>query len=330
MSNASGQNKASRLVMAVRFFSSERSVANGSAPSRVQPQARATVAGNRSNRTAMRTRGEAASPRRTRCLFKASETPSVHYKDPRGFAVKFFPLPHPSPKKSTSSTVFCTSHLSFSTQRSRATITNSTSQSALSNQRTTMSYSYYHTRERERSPYETESYFSRPLVRRNSKRQHIDIYDDDEYDDYPRYSSSSKPSRALTIRRPGELQKYNVFNDRSNEAEDDHHSHRYKKVHKYYVSRPSESDDEREFRLKVKTTLSRPKSSHADKPMSWSGDVFKRREKWVGTEWESRERERGDSFWDDEPVLKERTVKYRKMKRTRTDEWKPLSGWKRY
>lgn len=201
--------------------------------------------------------------------------------------------------------------------------------------------SFYYTRERERSPYydDTDSYYARPLIRRNSKRQRVDIYDDDEYNDYPSASAAtpSKPSRALTIRQPSQLQKYNVYNVadldrkvRHRDFEDDH-GHSYRTV-KYHVSRPSESDnerDEREFRLKVKATFGRPKSSHTEKAMAWSGDMFKRKEKWEQVDWESRERPRRDSFWDDEqPVEKE--YKYRKIKRTRTDEWKPLSGFRRF
>ena len=206
-----------------------------------------------------------------------------------------------------------------------------------------MSYLHY-TRERERSPYvmDSDPYYSRPLVRRNSKRQRVDLYDDDEYDDYPYASSAkpSKPSRALTIRQPSQLEKFNVWSypsshdDRHHEPDEHDHGHGYKYTQKHYVSRPSASDDEdeREFRLKVKATLSRPKSSHSrfEKAMVWPGELFKRREKWEGVEWDTKERERRGSFWDDEPQLKERTIKYRKIKRTRTDEWKPLSGFRRF
>jgi hypothetical protein len=116
----------------------------------------------------------------------------------------------------------------------------------------------------------------------------------------------------------------NVFNDRwghDDDYDDRHRNHRSRHVHKYYVARPerSESDDEREFRLKVKATFSRPKSSHEDKPMSWTGDLFKRKEKWERVDYE--ERGHRDSYWDDE-----KDIKYRKIKRTRTDEWKPLRG----
>lgn len=98
------------------------------------------------------------------------------------------------------------------------------------------------------------------------------------------------------------------------------HSHRHSR---------SDDDDEREFRLKVKATFGRPKSSHSTehKAMAWSGDMFRRKEKWVDEDWETRERRR-DSVFDDEPV-REKTVRFHRVKRTRTDEWKPLSGWRR-
>ncbi|KAF2691712.1 hypothetical protein K458DRAFT_398135 [Lentithecium fluviatile CBS 122367] len=215
-----------------------------------------------------------------------------------------------------------------------------------------MSLYYQSTRTRERDPYDSESYHSRPLVRRNSKRQRVEIFDDDECDDYP-YSSShkpSKPSRALTIRQPSQLEKYNVWSHPKHSEKEHHHRRsassdrdddrtirykytttRYEPSHTHAHS-DDESDREREFRLKVKATFGRPKSSHSSshKVMAWPGEVFKRREKFVDEDWESRERERNGEWWDEnEPQLTERTVRYRKIKRTRTDEWKPLSGWRR-
>ncbi|KAF2254571.1 hypothetical protein BU26DRAFT_140762 [Trematosphaeria pertusa] len=209
---------------------------------------------------------------------------------------------------------------------------------------------YHHSHSRERNNDDDPFYTARPLVRRNSKRQRLDIYDDDEYDDYP-YSSShrpAKPSRALTIRnQPSQLEKYNVWSSPStshdysprrraddDEDDDDYAGSRYKYTVKRYTTRPSHSDDEdereREFRLKVKATFGRPKSSHSSshRATAWSGDLFRRREKWEDEDYESRDRERGDAFWDEERE-RERTVRYRRIKRTKTEEWKPLSGWRR-
>ncbi|ORY05299.1 hypothetical protein BCR34DRAFT_48193 [Clohesyomyces aquaticus] len=203
-----------------------------------------------------------------------------------------------------------------------------------------MSYAYYYQnhKERSRSREAEDPYYSQPLVRRNSKRQRVDIYDDDEFDDYPYPSPAkpAKPSRSLTIRQPTQLEKYNVwsepvshydYHDYQRESDD---RARYKTTRKTYVTRPYESDDETRFDFKVKATVRRPSSSHAMKAMAWTGDMFKRKEKWVDEDWETKEKERRDSFWDDEPKLKERTTRYRKIKRTRTDEWKPLSGFRHF
>jgi hypothetical protein len=211
-----------------------------------------------------------------------------------------------------------------------------------------MSYlRYQSSRTRERDPYDSDYFSPRPLVRTNSKRQRADIYDDDEYDDYPYTSShkSIKPSRALTIRQPSQIEKYNVWSHPKHSSPDQHRRHvsdhdddddhtvRYKYTTTRYAQ-PSddESDREREFRLKVKATFGRPRSSHSSshKVTALPGGILKRREKYEDEGWESRERERRGEWWDEqEPQLKERTVTYRRIKRTRTDEWKPLSGWRR-
>lgn len=221
-----------------------------------------------------------------------------------------------------------------------------------------MTYLSYHTsRTRERSPLfqdeeDDDYYSSRRLVRTNSKRAHTNLYDDDEYDDYPYSNNKSKPSRAITIRQPSQLEKYNVWSrpstsppkhtttkyyTKASDDEDDDHTVRYKyTTTRYSPVRPSYSDEEndreREFRLRIRASFGRPRSSHSSerKAVAWSGDTFRRKDKWVDEEWETRERERGrrDSFFDEEPA-KEKTVRFRRVKRTRTDEWKPLSGWKK-
>ena len=215
--------------------------------------------------------------------------------------------------------------------------------------------SYHSSRVRDRSPLyddDEDFYSTRRLVRTNSKRAREDIYDDDEYDDYP-YSNKPKPSRALTIRQPSQLEKYNIWSrpsasppkytpvkyypKASDDEDEETRTVRYKYTTARHVPvRHSHSDDEddreREFRLKVKATFGRPKSSHASehKAMAWTSDMFRRKDKWVDEEWETKERERGrhDCFFEEEPV-KEKTVRFHRVKRTRTDEWKPLSGWRR-
>ncbi|KAF2021993.1 hypothetical protein BU24DRAFT_35027 [Aaosphaeria arxii CBS 175.79] len=213
-------------------------------------------------------------------------------------------------------------------------------------------YNHTHERERERPLYD-DSLFNRTLVRQNSKRQRLDMYDDDEFDDYPYNNIPNTTSRALTIRAPNQIEKYNIWSpskhahndshrryDSDNDYEDLHehnHRHRYKYTsHKYRSSSPArDSDDddernrEREFRLKVKATFSRPSlsRSNSSKMMHWPGELFRTKEKWVGVDWQRKERSRvmGDDFWD-EPRFEEKTEQFRRIKRTKTDEWRPLKG----
>ncbi|KAF9735147.1 hypothetical protein PMIN02_004449 [Paraphaeosphaeria minitans] len=225
-------------------------------------------------------------------------------------------------------------------------------------------FSYHSTRTRERSPlfndHDDDYYSARRLVRTNSKRAYDD--GDDEYDDYPYTTNShkNKPSRALTIRQPSQLEKYNIWSRPASSSSPKHTSSRYFRSsfnnqedddrtvrYKYTTTRYSpshththahahsddDSDREREFRLKVKATYGRPRSSHSSerKAMAWSGDMFRTREKWVDEDWETRERERErrrDSLFDDERVG-EKSVRFRRMKRTKTEEWRPLSGFRR-
>ncbi|CAO2657586.1 Nn.00g037120.m01.CDS01 [Neocucurbitaria sp. VM-36] len=226
--------------------------------------------------------------------------------------------------------------------------------------------SYLHltrTRTRERTPeYDTQYY--RPLVRRDSnKRQRTITLSDDEddgHDDYP-YSSSYKPSklsRALTIRnQPSQLERYNIWSDRRDKHSDDdeerRRGHERRRTYKYASNRHSHSDDddkcdpeEREFRLKVQATFSKPSLSspshhhHHHDSHFWPGDVFRSsRERWSDEAWETRERStsrerssrRRDSVWGDEEKdeEKESWSRYRRIKRTKTEEWRPLSGWRR-
>jgi hypothetical protein len=232
----------------------------------------------------------------------------------------------------------------------------------------TTSYLYRHVRSREASPLYLEDsdpvYSPRgALVRYNTKRQHNDVYsgtDDDTYDDYPRGATPkdhddaliTTTSRALTVRRPSQLERFNVYNHR--DEDDDHHHSRSRHVHKYYVSDShrersrsksraravrfptpdSDSDSdrrEREFRLKIKATLGSPRrpSSHTHSDRHHHHHVVEvpvvreRREKWVSDEyvdvWES----------ESEHEREREMVRYRSVKRTRTDEWRPLSGFRR-
>jgi hypothetical protein len=224
-------------------------------------------------------------------------------------------------------------------------------------------FSYHSTRTRDRSPIfahddDDAFYASRRLVRTNSKRARADLYDDDAHDDYPYANTKARPSRALTIRQPAsQLEKYNVWTrpsasprkhaskygrlDEDDDDDDEARTVRYKYTTARYPSyspsyaRDDDADDdrEREFRLKIKASFGRPSSRHAhssERPAAaWPSDVFRSREKWVDEDWESREREgRRDSVFDEERVG-EKSVRFRRVKRTRTEEWRPLSGWRR-
>ncbi|KAF2641679.1 hypothetical protein P280DRAFT_282247 [Massarina eburnea CBS 473.64] len=219
-------------------------------------------------------------------------------------------------------------------------------------------FTYRASLSRERDTYDDlDPYYTpRPLVRVISKRQHVDVYSDDDYDDYP-YASNyrpSQPSRALAIRQPSQLEKYNIWSDkdtyryRSQTPPDDEDKHQDCTIrYKYTTVRPSHSrhhspvrsdpGEDHEYGMKVTATFTRPKSSHGpsssltQKAMHWPGEIFKRREKYDDERCETKEKERGEAWWqDEEPAARETTVRYRRIKRTRTDEWKPLSGWRKY
>ncbi|KAH7402404.1 hypothetical protein BKA66DRAFT_564324 [Pyrenochaeta sp. MPI-SDFR-AT-0127] len=225
--------------------------------------------------------------------------------------------------------------------------------------------SYLHltrTRTRERTP-EYDTRYSRPLARRdsNKRQRHITLSDDEDdgHDDYP-YSLSHKPaklSRALTIRnQPSQLERYNIWSDKRDTHSDDddeerrsiyekRRTYKYTPHHHNHCDDNDKSDpDEREFRLKVKATFSKPKSPsyhhhhHHGSTHLWPTSLFRTtREKWVDEDWETRERStsrerRRDSFWGDDEEKdeeKESWSRYRRIKRTKTEEFRPLSGWRR-
>tara|TARA_R110002003_G_scaffold645_8_gene21005 strand:- start:24149 stop:24748 length:600 start_codon:yes stop_codon:yes gene_type:complete len=187
------------------------------------------------------------------------------------------------------------------------------------------------------------------------------------HDDYP-YSSHHRPvktSRALTIRnQPSQLERYNIWSDR-HKSEDRSEDNEYEreKLRIYRRSSRYHSDDdclksdpeERDFRLKVAATLQRSSLSptphrhhhHHHEAHHWPGDVLRRKEKWVDEGWETRSRSRSrsrsretrrDSFWGEggfwgkdeaRESEDENWSRYRKIKRTKTEEWRPLTGWRR-
>lgn len=218
--------------------------------------------------------------------------------------------------------------------------------------------SHFHlnsTRTRERSP-NYDTYYSRPLVRRDSKHQrNITLSDNEDngHDDYP-YSTSHRPvklSRALTVRSPAtQLERYNIWSDGREKHTDDEderrHSFERRKTYKYTSDRHHDDGlydpEERNFRLQVQATFGRPKSSHHhhhDSTSIWPTSALPRREKWVDEDWETRERSvsserrRRHSFWGDEEEskdeAKETWSRFHRIKATKTEEVRPLSGWRR-
>lgn len=228
---------------------------------------------------------------------------------------------------------------------------------------TMSSFTYHHTRTRSR---ERERVSPPPLPRRTSfKRQRLFASDDEDdgYDDYP-YAGNHKPSRALVKRdRPSQLERWNIWSDSRKEercdsaAEDDERERRRSGRRRVSFADDLDEDDERAFRLRVATLSSSrhrqlsppPRRHHAEsddervRPHVWSAELFRRRERCVSEDYEARERERSrsrerrrrDQFWgdDDDDVEREfdgeRVVRWRRIKRTRTDEWRPLTGWRR-
>ncbi|KAF2741348.1 hypothetical protein EJ04DRAFT_507173 [Polyplosphaeria fusca] len=191
-----------------------------------------------------------------------------------------------------------------------------------------MSFTYSHLRSRDDEPF-----FTRPLVRRSTKRYHLDSDSDSGHDDYP-YGSSHKPSRALTIRQPtsGHLTKYNIWEEPSSKHKSSHKSTKHydsdsgHDSYKYKYKRTIYKDDEPKYELKYKVKESRP--SEESRMHYWPGEVFRGRDKWERVDWEKHERERGGDGWWEEPVQKESHTRYRKLKRSRTNEWRPLGGFR--
>lgn len=213
--------------------------------------------------------------------------------------------------------------------------------------------SYRSSRTRDRSPLfdDNEDYYStRRLAHTNSKRARSELYDDEEHDDYPYSNNRSMTSRAMAIHQPFQLEKYNIwsrplslslqcgssiYRSDASDEEDRGRIVRYKTTDarhspKSYVH--SYDENEREFHMKFKAMFARAKPSHSSEleDMAWSSDMVGRKKKWIDEEWEATQHERGgrDYAFDDGPV-EEKSVRFRRVKRTRTDEWKPLSGWKK-
>lgn len=113
-------------------------------------------------------------------------------------------------------------------------------------------------------------------------------------------------------------------------------------------------DEERAFRLRV-ARLARATPRYIDppprrdqtasddervRPRVWPGGLFQGRERCVSEDVEarerSRERRRRERVWEDDVGIEAeaeseavRWVRWRRVKRTRTEEWRPLAGWRR-
>ncbi|KAF9699245.1 hypothetical protein EKO04_003162 [Ascochyta lentis] len=123
--------------------------------------------------------------------------------------------------------------------------------------------------------------------------------------------------------------------------------------------RDNDEDEERAFRVRVAALarsrlrvsspppVRRPQVESDDEGRGghfWSGELFRERKRCVSEDYEarerarsrSRERRRRERVWcgdegdqDEAEVEAESWVRWRRMKRTRTEEWKPLVGWRR-
>lgn len=222
------------------------------------------------------------------------------------------------------------------------------------------SFTYHHTRTRSRSRSRTPP----PLPRRTSfKRQRLFTSDSDdeydEYDDYP-YSGAHRPSRTLVTRNtPSQLERWNIWSspDRSSRCDSGtEEAHRERRHRHVSFADKDDADEEREFRLRVarlrerETRLSPLPTRHRAEsddervsPRVWGAELF-RRERCISEDYQVKERERSrererrsrERVWADggDEVIQrefdgERVVRYRRVKKTRMDEWRPLSGFRR-
>ncbi|XP_014559288.1 hypothetical protein COCVIDRAFT_92394 [Bipolaris victoriae FI3] len=218
-----------------------------------------------------------------------------------------------------------------------------------------MSYLHFsHTHARERTP-EKEPYTGRPLLRRNTYKRDpsITLSDlDDGHDDYPYPANhkSNKISSALTVRnRPSQLERYNILSNDTRNNEDDERLYSYDRHRTYrYSDRRHHSDDEdaeeRALRLRISATLDRPSTSYHNSHGShlWPSETLHRSDRWIDEAWETRERSlsrertrvRRNSFWGgfeekETETQDERWSRYHRVSDTKTEEIRPLSGWRR-
>ncbi|KAF2632737.1 hypothetical protein BU25DRAFT_453924 [Macroventuria anomochaeta] len=225
-------------------------------------------------------------------------------------------------------------------------------------------FTYHHTRTRSRSRERTSP---PPLPRRTSfKRQRLFLSDDEDdgYDDYP-YAGNHRPSRALVRRdQPSQLERWNIWSDsraeeRCDSGNEESERERRRRHRRVSFADEHNEDEERGFRLRIaRLTSERPRhlsppprryQTESDDERArahvWSAELLHRRERCVSEDYEARERARSrlterrrrERSWggddEDEEIEREfdgeRVVRWRRIKRTRTDEWRPLAGWRR-
>ncbi|KAJ4366630.1 hypothetical protein N0V95_000131 [Ascochyta clinopodiicola] len=227
------------------------------------------------------------------------------------------------------------------------------------------SFHYTHTRERDRT---TTSPPPPPsLPRRTSfKRPRLFSSDSDSgHDDYP-YAGNHRPSRALVKRdQPTQLERWGIWTDtrkqeRCDSGAEDNDSDMRPQRRVSFAARDvlQDGEEERAFRLRV-ATLARSRPRLASPPPArrrlvesdderWGGrglsiELVRERERCVSEDYEaherirsrSRERRHRERVWCDEDdqremdVEAERWVSWRRVKRTRTEERRPLAGWRR-
>ena len=160
----------------------------------------------------------------------------------------------------------------------------------------------------------------------------------------------SSSSRALAVREPpSQLERYNIWSDRrSKDFEEEDEKWRYERTRNTYkpshryISDPEEEGQEdaedREYKLNLQATFSRPKLSSSSyfSPTSF---LRTKKEKRFDEDRETLEHSRSKeykykpSFWEVEQEKDEEetwTRSRRRLKRTKTDEsTRPLSGWRR-
>lgn len=215
------------------------------------------------------------------------------------------------------------------------------------------SFHYTRTRSHERAA-------SPPRLLRHTspKRQRLLSADDeDTHDDYP-YSGAHRPSRALTVRnQPNQLERLNIWTDARKEERCDSGNEDWEpEKQRRRVSFADEADEEREFQRRVAAGLARSRarrgsvtaparrwqSESDDERVGvrvWPEEMVRRRERCVSADYEVREREResrrrdvvrcGGEGGEEVETEAERWVRYRRVKKTKTEEWRPLAGWRR-